>query len=213
MRKFQQPPEREVPEPTVESLLETTHNWPERVLVDVGAELHKVRKVDPVMEDEAPEGASYDERAGITYEPIAVETQGFLIKTKPRRIGTTEVAKYAKPSCKQCHGLGKWKVTGTQAVGRNKRGIKIMQAVEYEANCRCAEDAYKAKHTQFLIDSQLGEWIALDELEIEQVFNVTVEGVGDGASEVVVPEVRDEDTDSKRDGRDGLQELSGASGE
>lgn len=214
MRRLPQPSTSDIPEPTVESLLATTHNWTEKMLVEVGAALHRGRKVEPVMEDEAPSDATYDDRAGITYEPITVEADGFLIKAKPRRIGTTEVAKYAKPSCKSCHGLGKWKITGTQSIGRNKNGVKIMQPTEYEANCRCAENEYKAKNKQFLIDSQLGEWIALDDLEIEKVFNVTVEGIVNGTSETVVPQMPEEgDARPECDGGGSLQELPGTSGE
>lgn len=212
-KKLPPAPHREVPDdPTVEQLLEKTGNWPDVMLIDVGQELHRTRKVEPVMEDEAPEGASYDDLVGITYAPLVVETNGFTVTATPRRIGTVEVAKFARPRCKSCHGVGKWTITKTQSIGKNKSGLKIMQPMQYEANCRCAEDAYKTANKHFLIDSQLGEWIALDDLTITKAFKVTVEGLSDGASKTVVPEVSNPEPDVECDGGEGVQELPGAGG-
>jgi hypothetical protein len=206
-------PTRTVPDnPTIEQLLEETGNWPDVMLIDIGQELHRTRKVEPVMEDEAPEGASYDELVGITYAPLVVETNGFTVTATPRRIGTDEVAKFAKSSCKRCYSVGKWKVHGTRSIGKNKRGLPIMQPTEYVANCPCAEAAYKKANKHFLIDSQLGEWIALEDLKIEKAFKITVEGLGDGTSKTVVPEVPEAEPDTECNGGDGVQELPGAGG-
>ena len=166
MKKRPIHPLRNVPgeDLTAEKLLENTGNWPDRLLIEVGQKLHEGRKIMPLSEDEAP-GVSYDKRTGITYAPLDIESCGFHIKALPRRIGTDEVASHAKSSCRHCFGVGKWKVRRTMEIGRNN-GAKLMNPVEYELTCRCAEKKYKQLHKQFLVDSQLGEWISLDALEI-----------------------------------------------
>jgi hypothetical protein len=179
--------EPKVAEATAEDMVASTATWPIELLIEAGKHLHEGRKVAPIAEDEAPKDTPYDNRVGITYAPLdfsksvtSIEhpedpeaepiRRNFLIHVKalPRRIGTTEVAKEARGSCKRCYGVGKWKVTRMQEVGREHSG-KLMQQTEFEVTCRCAEDNYKKNHKQFLIDSQLGEWIALEGLEITKV--------------------------------------------
>lgn len=157
-----------IEESTIESLLSSTGNWPEKILIDVGIQLHMNRKMTPIPEDEAPADATYDDRIGIHYAPLDIKTCGFRIQANPRRIGTTEVATYANRSCRKCHGLGKWHVTRTAPVGRDQAGNKILNDLEHEVTCQCAERQYKRTHKQFLIDSQLGEFIALDDLKITE---------------------------------------------
>lgn len=176
-----EPPEEK--EPTVERLMEYTGNWPMKILGDVGRELHDGRKVDPITEDEAPD-LTYDERIGITYAPLDIETQGFRIIAKPRRIGVREVAKYAKPSCKRCHGVGFQKREQTQITGRSKMGQKIMEPFSYDASCPCADREFQKVIKHMLIDSQLSEWIMLDDLTIEEVVEIKVEGIGLGEKDV-----------------------------
>ena len=131
------------------------------MLVDVGAELHKGRTTEP---NEA--GETYDECVGISYALLDVESCGFRVSALPRRIGVREVAAYANGSCKRCHGLGYWNVERRVQTGMDEAGCKIMQDVAYEQSCGCAEKRYKDEHRLFLIDSQLGEWIGLDNLNV-----------------------------------------------
>ncbi len=173
--------------------MKSTANWTDHMLIDVGQALHKGRKVESILEEDAPKDATYDDRIGITYEPVDIESDGFRFVATPRRIGTTEVAEYAKPSCNRCHGVGKSKITKTASIGDDNLGRKIMQPVEYERTCPCAEKVYQAKNKNFLIDSQFDEWIALDGLEITKAFSVQVEGVDDGN----VPEVPAQQADDK----------------
>lgn len=180
-RRMKKQPEQKFHDPkiedtTVEKLLEKTGNWPVQMLIDVGQKLHEGRKVMPIPEDEAPPDTPYDNRIGISYAPLDLVTNGFHIKATPRRIGTREVGGFADSSCRRCHGVGYWKVTRMTEIGRNN-GVKLMNPCEYEVTCRCAEESFKKKNTHFLIDSQLGEWIALDALEIT---NATVEETNAG---------------------------------
>jgi hypothetical protein len=145
-------------------LLERTAAWPERMLLDVGAALHEGRTAEP-NED----GEDYDACVGISYAPLSVESCGYRVVALPRRIGVREVARYAKPSCRRCHGLGYWAVERRVQAGTDESGCKVMQDIAYEQSCDCADKHFKQQHGQFLIDSQLGEWIALDRLSIEPV--------------------------------------------
>lgn len=148
---------------TAEQLLASTGCWPERILVDVGVDLHGGRQV------ETCEGETYDDSVGVCYAPLETETCGFRIRAKPRRIGVREVARYANGSCRVCHGLGYHAVTRRTMVGRDEAGNKQMQDLRYEQSCSCADRRYKQEFPRTLIDSQLGEWIALEELVIERV--------------------------------------------
>ena len=172
-RLVQKKPQQNLHDPkvedtTVEMLLEKTGNWPIQMLIDTGQKLHEGRQVMPIPESEAPPDTPYDNRTGISYTPLDVVTCGFHIKALPRRIGTREVACYAKSSCRRCKGVGHGKVTRMAEIGRNN-GAKMMQPCEYEVTCRCAEENFKKKNPRFLIDSQLGEWISLDAIEITKV--------------------------------------------
>ena len=138
-----------------------TGQWPERLLVDVGAELRAGRTAEP-----NESGETYDDCVGINYAPFDVQSCGFHISAVPRRIGVREVAAYANRSCKRCHGLGYWNVQRRMQTGTDESGCKVMQDVAYEQSCDCADKRYKAAHKLFLIDSQLGEWIQLDDLRI-----------------------------------------------
>lgn len=157
-------------------LLERTGAWPEQMLVDVGVALQQSRTTEPTEE-----GATYDDCVGVTYAPLDVESCGYRIVARPRRIGVREVARYAKPSCRRCHGLGYWAVQRRVQAGTDESGCKVMQDIAYEQSCGCADERFKQQHQQFLIDSQLGEWIALDRLSIEPV--------GDGS--LTAQDVRD----------------------
>lgn len=186
---FPTPPPKALPsveESTIETLLASTGNWPEKILIDVGIELHTHRRMTPITEDEAPKDATYDDRIGIHYAPIDLKTCGFRIQANPRRIGTTEVAAYANKSCRKCHGIGKWHVVRTAPIGRDNVGNKILNDVEHEVTCSCAERNYKRAHKQFLVDSQLGEFIALDDLKI------TEDHSDDGVPEMPKPEFDDQ---------------------
>jgi hypothetical protein len=134
------------------------------MLVDVGQELRNNRKAEP-----KPEQDSYDEAVGVTYEPFSIETCGYVVEAKPRRIGVREVAGFAKQSCRACYGRGWWFVTRRVEAGRDEAGCKQMQDIGYELTCRCAESRYKRQNPTMLVDSQLGEWIGLDDLVIEPV--------------------------------------------
>lgn len=196
---------------TVESLFEKTGNWPDKMLIDVGEAMHRGRTIEPILEEEAPEGSTYDDRIGIQYAPLKIETCGFHITAKLRRIGVGEVATYAKSSCRVCKGIGRWKVTRMQEHGRDDIGRKIMQPVEYEQACSCAESRYKKKHKNFLVDTQLGEWIALDELEITKLPSIEVGGISTGvASEV--PKVLQDKSDDELLRSESVPELSAAGG-
>jgi hypothetical protein len=132
------------------------------MLVDVGAALHEGRTTAPTQD-----GETYDDCVGIAYAPLIVETCGYRITAMPRRIGVREVAAYAKSSCRRCYGRGYWAVERRVTTGRDDNGCKLMQDIAYEQSCDCADKRYKDEHRLFLIDSQLGEWIALDALQIE----------------------------------------------
>jgi len=160
-----QPREIDITSLTPKILLASTVNWPDKMLAEVGIELREGRKVQPIVED--TEGLSYDECIGIHYAPINRLSCGFRIKSKPRRIGVREVAKYALPGCKTCHGVGWWSVSRDTVVGADEVGRKLINAMEYEQSCPCAEQNYQQQNKHFLIDSQNGEWIALDDLTIE----------------------------------------------
>ena len=142
-------------------LLARTGAWPERVLVDVGVALHGGRTTAP-----SQDGDTYDDCVGVSYAPLDVETCGYRIVAKPRRIGVREVARYAKASCKRCHGIGYWAVQRTVQTGTDESGCKVMQDVAFEQSCSCADKRFKEKQPRMLIDSQLGEWIALDDLQV-----------------------------------------------
>lgn len=142
-------------------LLARTGAWPERILVDVGVALHEGRTT--ALTDE---GETYDDCVGVDYAPLDVETCGYRIVAKPRRIGVREVAEYASASCKRCHGLGYWAVQRTVQTGTDESGCKVMQEIAYEQSCGCADKQYRDRHPRMLIDSQLGEWIALDDLRV-----------------------------------------------
>jgi|GEM_PF-6007935 len=164
------PKQRQAPLPTVdqvtcEQLLESTGCWPELMLVDVGTELHAGRSAEPL----ADEQLSYDDCIGVAYRPFTIETCGFRISAEPRRIGVREVASVADRSCKRCHGLGYWPVERRVQAGTDMAGNKQMQDVRFEQSCSCADGRYKRQNRRFLIDSQLGEWIALDRLTIERL--------------------------------------------
>jgi len=148
---------------TVEVLLAGTSNWPEGLLVEVGAGLMGNRSVQP------SDTGDYDDRIGIHYRAIDVKWGGFRIRANPRRIGVREVARHAYPSCRKCHGMGWWSVSRLVEVGRDEDGVKRMQEFCYEQSCGCAEKRYKLANPLFLIDSKLGEWIGLDGLIIEEV--------------------------------------------
>lgn len=156
-------PERPVSSYTAAELLDSTGNWPDRMLIAVGQDLHAGRKVEPKESDD------YDEAVGVTYQPFNVEVDGFRIQANPRRIGVREVAAYADPSCRRCHGRGYWVMTRRAEAGKDEAGRKVMQDLAYEQSCGCADKRYKARFRQVLIDSQLGEWIALDRLCITPV--------------------------------------------
>lgn len=164
-------------------LLERTGAWPERMLVDVGAALQQGRTTEPTED-----GATYDDCVGITYAPLDVESCGYRIVARPRRIGVREVARHAKPSCRRCHGLGYWAVQRRVQAGTDESGRKVMQDIAYEQSCACADERFKQQHTQFLIDSQLGEWIALDRLRITEAGSSTLtrQDVQDAYAEATV---------------------------
>lgn len=169
--KLPEPPPLPSPEQvTCEDLLVGTGRWPEKILVDVGVELHAGRKAEPLDDD----GLSYDDRVGVQYRPFDIETCGFRISAVPRRIGVREVAGYADDSCRSCHGRGYQSIERTAQVGVDPAGNKQMEVLRYEQSCDCADKRYKKKHPCFLIDSQLGEWIALDNLAI-----IRAEDIGD----------------------------------
>ena len=64
-----------------------------------------------------------------------------------------------------------------------------MQPMEFEQSCECADKRYTDVHPLMVIDSQFGEWIALDELTIEECFKVEVGGLeGKGDSDGVAAE-------------------------
>lgn len=166
-RKPWRRPTPKTPDPashTIEDLLGSTGCWPEQMLIDVGAKLRDGRKCQPLVETE---GKSYDECVGVSYSEIDVETCGFRVSATPRRIGVREVAEHACASCRRCHGLGYWVVTRTTAAGVDEAGNKVMQDIGYEQSCSCADKAYQKRFPMILVDSQLGEWIGLDELMIE----------------------------------------------
>ena len=211
MKRQPKPPmfhEPKVSDATAEDMIASTATWPIELLIEAGKHLHEGRKVMPISEEDAPKGTSYDNRVGITYAPLDfsksvtsteypeddIEAEpihrNFLIHVKalPRRIGTTEVSKEASSSCKRCYGVGKWKVTRMQEIGRDPSG-KLMQACEFEITCQCAESNYKRNHKQFLIDSQLGEWIALENLEVMKAEEK--QDVGSQPSDSVVPDPQD----------------------
>jgi hypothetical protein len=141
-------------------LLASTNVWPERMLLDVGEQLRRGRQAS------VQEGETYDEQLAIEYAPINVETCGFRILANPRRIGVREVAKHAKPNCRQCKGIGYWPVTRSARTGTDDSGNKVMQKLEFEATCKCADRRYREKFPRILIDSQNGEWIALEDLSV-----------------------------------------------
>ncbi len=169
-RPSRSPPKafEETPPLTVESILESTGHWTDRLLITVGTALHDGRAVEPILEGDERynEDLSYDDLVGITYAPLDCEADGFRITARPRRIGVREVAGMANPSCRQCYGRGYFNITRAQAVGLEPGGRKIMQDFQYEKSCGCAEKRYKAEHKHFVIDSQLGEWIAFDDLAV-----------------------------------------------
>ncbi len=196
---------------TVESLFEKTGNWPDKMLIDVGEAMHRGRTIEPILEEEAPEGSTYDDRVGIQYAPLEVDTCGFHLTAKPRRIGVREVASHAKSSCKRCNGVGRWKVTRQQEQGRDNIGQKIMQPVEYEQACSCAESRYKKEHKNFLADTQLGEWIALDELEITKLPTIEVGGISTGAVDEV-PKMPQDKPDNESHRAESVPGLSATGG-
>lgn len=163
------PPERPASDYTAAELLESTGNWPERILIAIGQDLHAGRKVEPKESDD------YDEAIGVSYTPFDVEIEGFRIRANPRRIGVREVAAYADQSCRRCHGRGFWVMTRRAEAGRDETGCKVMQDLAYEQSCGCADRRYKERFRQVLIDSQLGEWIALDQLSIAPVGEAVTE--------------------------------------
>lgn len=199
------PPETKEDPPgvSIDQLRESTFNWPERMLMDLGQALHDGRKVSPVAESEAPTDATYDDRVGITYSPIDIETCGYHITANPRRVGVREVAALADKSCKCCHGVGYWKTTKTQNAGLDEFGRKVIQDFEYEQSCDCADQAFKEKHkATVLVDSQFGEWIFFEDLVFEKLLDVKVEGVDDG-----VQKVQGDDSDDEHSRTEGVSEL------
>jgi hypothetical protein len=57
-----------------------------------------------------------------------------------------------------------------QQAGRDEAGNKIMQDVEFEQSCGCAEKVFKREFaSNLLIDSRFGEWIQLDNLDIQPI--------------------------------------------
>jgi len=198
---------------TVESLLESTGNWPEQILIAVGIEIHKGRRVTPTNPDDAPVGATYDDLVGITYGPIDAQAHGFRVRADCRRIGTSVVAKSAKSSCKTCHGAGKWTVKRTSAIGRDEAGRKIMNPYEYVQVCTCAERRFKDQNKHFLIDSQYGEWIALDNLTIEKVMQVQVSGIADLKEQAdAVPKVPTTHDNDERNRTESVSQLPSSGG-
>ena len=149
---------------TVASLLADTKNWPEEILRAVGFEIQVSRKVTPMTEDDVGGGAEYDDLVGIQYGLMDCKVGGFRIQAQPHRVGTSEAAKLADPNCHRCNGVGKWHVSRANKVGIGQGGKPIINDLEYEVNCECAEKAYKAQHKNLLIDGQLGEWILLEDL-------------------------------------------------
>lgn len=164
-RKPPQQPERPLDSYTAAELMASTGDWPDRVLIDVGMQLRDGRKCAPLEE---LEGRSYDDCVGISYAPLQVETNGFRITASPRRIGVREVAQYAKPSCKRCYGKGYWAVKRRAVADVDETGNKVMQDLEYEQSCPCADQNYRQHFPLILVDSQLGEWIALDDLIVTE---------------------------------------------
>lgn len=171
MRSLRQPTAKQKPPPqpriedvTAGMLMERTGSWPEKLLIEVGAAIHKGRTTEP---NEA--GATYDDCVGIGYAPLDVESCGYRVVATPRRIGVREVAAYAASSCKRCYGLGYWAVQRRVPTGHDEVGRKVMQDIAYEQSCQCADRRFKEQHPTMLVDSQLGEWIALDGLQITEL--------------------------------------------
>lgn len=159
------PPERALDSYTAAELMASTGCWPEQILIDVGVKLRDGRQTAPLEEQD---GRSYDDCVGVSYAGLEVETCGFRITATPRRIGVREVAEYAKPSCTRCHGVGYWAVTRRAVADTDELGNKVMQDLEYEQSCGCADRNYRERFPRILVDSQLGEWIALDNLMISE---------------------------------------------
>lgn len=143
----------------------STAAWPERILVDVGARLRDGRTTMPL---EPAEDRTYDDCVGVRYAPLEIETSGFRISATPRRVGVRDVATYAKSGCSKCHGLGYWSVQRRAVADVDEAGRKVMQDLEYEQSCTCAERRYLEAFQNILVDSQLGEWIALDDLIVSE---------------------------------------------
>lgn len=152
--------------------MDSTADWPERILVDVGVRLRDGRTTAPL---EPSEDRTYDDCVGVTYGPLEVETSGFRISATPRRIGVREVAGYGKPGCSRCHGLGYRAVRRRVVADVDEAGNKVMQDLEYEQSCGCAERRYLETFRNVLVDSQLGEWIALDDLIVSEARSVKME--------------------------------------
>lgn len=154
----------------IEQLRAGTRYWTERMLVQVGRQLHEGRVVTPdqhpTTDPEYPEG--FDEGWDITFEPIHVEVDGVRIVAKPRRIGVREVAAYAKTGCRRCHGVGYFRARQRRKV-LGPSGQPGFEDFEFEKTCTCAEKRYTAEHPLMVADTQMGEWIALDDLHIDPV--------------------------------------------
>ena len=186
---------------TADELRRDTGKWSDEMLIAVGRDLHEGRTVDSIVEgdDRYDESMSYDDQIGIRYRALDVVVEGYRIIAKPRRIGTDEVSGYAKPSCKRCHGLGRFNVRRRAEHSKDEIGRKVMQDVEYVQTCGCADKRYKERNRLFLIDSQLGEWIHLHDL-------VICEPGGDDAT---MPEVLATDHDLQLRGDAGVQRVPG----
>jgi hypothetical protein len=151
--------------PSLDTLRTDTGAWPEEMLVALGQALHDGRTAELVegVEDHAP----YDDAHRISYAPVDFVALGVRVRADPRRVGVTEVARYAKSGCRTCYGRGYLRIKRRMSVGPAALGAQRLRDFEYDATCGCADKRYKARNKRVVIDSQLGEWIALENLTVE----------------------------------------------
>ena len=164
-------PERIEVAPTADEMQQRTACWPVELLIKAGNAIQKGQHVELPIRDEA--GTDYEEHdAKTVIEPLDISIDGFRVTANPRPVLADEVARYSSGKCRHCFGTGLIAAKSTVRIGRNNKGKRLTDTLEYKASCRkCADPNYKRQHPNMIIDSRTACWYLLEDLKVETVIS------------------------------------------